>query len=168
MTTDPQYGAPSLPPLPPPMPPRPVPAMAKNPVVASFLSLFPGLGQVYNGQPAKALVFFFGFALSIWATAEGDPMPFALLIPFVYLYNVVDAWRSASLINARAAGGALLEEDAAESPAWGGTLVTLGALLLANNLGWLRLASLQRYWPVLLIVAGIVMLWTSLERRKEQ
>ena len=45
---------------PPPLPP-PAPAytrLPKNPILATFLSGFPGLGQVYNGQPAKAVVFF--------------------------------------------------------------------------------------------------------------
>ena len=37
-----------------------------------------------------------------------DPFPFAFLIPFVYFYNLVDAYRSASLINLKAAGGAVL------------------------------------------------------------
>ena len=33
---------------------------APEPWLALVLSLFPGLGQVYNGQPAKAFVFFSG------------------------------------------------------------------------------------------------------------
>src|SRR5882672_674319 len=64
----------------------------KTPVVALVLSLFPGIGQIYNGQPAKALVFFFAWAGSIYLTAETHPF-FAFLIAFVYFYNLVDAWR---------------------------------------------------------------------------
>jgi len=137
----------------------------KSPGLALALSLFPGLGQVYNGQPSKAFLFFFAWVGSIYGAVEIHPLPFALLIPFVYFYNLVDAWRSASLINSRGTGAAV-EEDTTESPAWGGGLIVLGLVLLLNNLGWLRLASLQRYWPVLLIVAGIVFLYGSLQRRK--
>jgi TM2 domain-containing membrane protein YozV len=145
----------------------PAPAKtAKSPGLALVLSLFPGLGQVYNGQPAKALVFFFGWAGSIYLSAEGNPMPFALLIPFVYFYNMVDAYRSAVLANARNAGTAE-EEGVAESPAWGASLVALGLLLLANNLGWLNLAALQRYWPLLLIVAGGIFVYGSVQKQKE-
>ena len=36
----------------------------------------------------------------------------------------------------------------------GRILVAVGALLLLNNLGCLDLIELQRYWPIVLIVAG--------------
>jgi TM2 domain-containing membrane protein YozV len=151
--------------LPPPAPYRPAPP--KSPGLALALSLFPGLGQVYNGQPAKALVFFFAWVGSIYATVEINPLPFAFLIPFTYLYNLVDAWRSAALINVRAEGGvAPAEEPTPESPAWGISLVVLGSILLFHNLGWLQLAWLQRFWPALLIAAGIAFIYASLEKRK--
>ena len=165
MTTtpaDPQAGYPAL----------PVPAAAteaaapRSPVLALVLSLFPGIGQIYNGQPAKALVFFFAWAGSIYLTAESNPF-FAFLIAFTYFYNLVDAWRSASAINARHAGGqAVAEDDTTESPAWGAALIGVGALLLLNNLGWLRLAALQQYWPLVLIAAGAVFLYGSVQRAK--
>jgi TM2 domain-containing membrane protein YozV len=147
--------------LPPPVYAQPV----KSPAAAVLLSLFPGLGQIYNGQPAKALVFFLAWVGSI-AGAHRDPMPFAMMVPFIYLYNLIDAWRTATAINQRAAGGLRIpEESGIESPAWGGTLVALGLLLLARNLGWLDFNALARYWPVLLIVAGAAMLRGSLQRR---
>ena len=122
--------------------PRPVGREPKAPGLAVLLSVLPGLGQVYNGQPAKAFVFFFAWVGSIYGAAEINPFPFAFLIPFAYFYNLVDAYRSACLINLKAAGGAaVLDESTDESPAWGWSLVALGAVLLANNLGWLRLAA---------------------------
>ena len=154
---------------PPPSGPRGTGAaakLAKSPGLALVLSLFPGLGQVYNGQPAKALVFFFAWAGSIYLTAEGNAMPFALLIPFVYFYNMVDAYRTAAVISAPGAG-APPEEDTAESPAWGGSLIGLGLLLLANNLGWLRLAALRQYWPLLLVAAGGIFLYGSVQKQKD-
>jgi TM2 domain-containing membrane protein YozV len=138
----------------------------KSPVLALVLSLFPGIGQIYNGQPAKALVFFFAWAGSIYLTAEASPF-FAFMIAFTYFYNLVDAWRSAILINARHAGGRMeADEDTTESPAWGAALIGVGGLLLLNNLGWLRLAAVQRYWPLVLIAAGAVFLYDSVQRSK--
>jgi len=149
-----------------PLPPAAPPAReVKSAGLALLLSLFPGIGQVYNGQPAKALVFFAGFVFSIWACATIHPLPFAFLIPFIYFYNLVDAYRSAALINARAAGGAPPEEDTVESPAWGATLIVLGVVFLLNNLGWLHLAALHRFWPLLLVVIGAVFLYGSLQKR---
>src|SRR6188508_3165001 len=82
----------------------------KSPILALVLSLFPGIGQIYNGQPAKALVFFFAWVGSIYLTAEANPF-FAFLIAFTYFYNLVDAWRSATVINARHARGAAFEDE---------------------------------------------------------
>jgi hypothetical protein len=160
----------SLPPLPPATTQEAAPARpVKSPGVALVLSLFPGLGQVYNGQPTKAFVFFFAWLGSIYFTAKGEPLPFAFLIPFVYFYNLVDAYRTAAALGSRgAAAQAEAEAESAESPAWGITLAGVGLLLLLNNLGFLRLAAFNRYWPVLLIVAGAASLVVSLRRRRER
>ena len=161
----PSQPAPQLPPAPPQSFYKP----PKSPGLALVLSLLlPGVGQIYNGQPAKAFVFFFSLVASIYGAAEIDPFPFAFLIPFVILYNLIDAWRSATIINAKAAGGAPPEEDDAESPAWGASLVVLGGLLLLNNLGWIRLAALQRFWPALLIVAGGIFVYHSIRKRESK
>lgn len=142
--------------LPPPIPGPP----RKNPLVALVLStLFPGIGQVYNGQPAKAVVFFLGFVASIVAIIEIEPLPYALVVPFVYFYGLVDAYRSADLLNL---GPQSIEDDSIESPVWGGILVLLGAIILASNLGWLNLASMHRFWPIILIVFGILFIRRSL------
>ena len=154
---------------PPPLPPQPGPYVRQpqNPTLARVLSLFPGLGQVYNGQPAKAFVFFAAWVTGIYGAAEINPFPFAFLIPFAYLYNLVDAYRSAAAINARFLGGGPVEEDEnPESPAWGGSLVVLGIVLLAHNLGWINLAAVERYWPVILIVGGVAMVYGSMKKRE--
>jgi hypothetical protein len=154
-------------PLPPPGAYPTGPRLPKNPWLALALSLFPGVGQLYNGQPAKGIVFFFAWVSCIYGSAEISPFPFAFLIPFVYCYNLIDAWRSASAINARFLGGLPPpEEETAESPAWGGALVALGLVILLNNLGWLRLAALERWWPLLMIVAGAVFVYGSIRRRQ--
>jgi hypothetical protein len=159
---------------PPPLPPgytyapvrRPDP---KSPIAALLLSiLFPGLGQVYNGQISKALMFFGIWAGCIYTMIEVNPLPWAFVMVFTTLFSYVDAWRSAALINARAAGSDLPPEpeDVTESPLWGIALVVFGSLLLLHNLDILSLQRLQVYWPALLIVAGGVTLWSSLKRQK--
>jgi TM2 domain-containing membrane protein YozV len=157
-------------PLPPALPPAAYPAgppLPKNPWAALALSLFPGVGQIYNGQLAKGIFFFFAEAFCIYGAGEINWFPFAFLIPFVYFYNLVDAWRSATLINTRFLGGqTVAEEDTSESPAWGAGLIAIGLLLLLNNLGWLRLASLERWWPILMVIAGAAFLYGSLRRRQ--
>jgi hypothetical protein len=161
--TEPEESRPSLPPA------RPQGAqhLPKNPVVALALSAFvPGIGQAYNGHTAKAFVFFLGLVGSLYAVIEIAPLPYAFLLPFVYFWGLVDAYRSADLINLKAQGGTPEAEETQESAAWGAALVFLGAVILASNLHWLDLAALHRFWPVLLIVFGLVFMWRSVLGRK--
>lgn len=164
----------NLPPLPEPTggpagaaPPRP--SLIKNPWAAAGLSfLFPGLGQIYNGQAQKAFIFFAGFVGCIYGVVEINPLPFAFGIPFVYFFNIIDAFRSASLLAARATGRESAEDVVAESPAWGISLIVLGAIILLHNFGWLSLVALARWWPLVLIAAGAWFLKDSLRKREER
>ncbi len=166
-------GPQSVPPLPgatPALPPGTAPyvRLPKSPGLAAFLSLFPGLGQVYNGRIARAFVFFFAWVGSIYLTSTGHEFPFAFAIPFVYLFNIIDAWKGASVANARFLGGRVEPEEQPEieSPVWGGSLAFFGVLILFSNLGWLDLDSLARWWPLLLIAVGGYFVYASLQARK--
>jgi hypothetical protein len=161
----------------PPLPPLPPPALAsvaeprapqvKTPLLAVALSVFPGLGQLYNEQPAKAVTFFFAFVGSIYGTAEISPFPFAFLIPFVWCYNLIDAWNSATDINRRSYRGELVRRDAAlESPGWGAGLLVLGLVLLLNNMGVLHLVAMSRYWPLALVIVGALFLVRAVRAQK--
>lgn len=62
----------------------------KSPGVAAVLSfLFLGLGQVYNGQFGKTLLFWLG-GLTV------------VLLPVMWIWSIVDAYSSAERINRRA------------------------------------------------------------------
>jgi TM2 domain-containing membrane protein YozV len=157
----------TYPTLPPPMAPVAVARPPKRPGLALILgAIFPGVGQLYNGQTAKAFALFAAFAAAI-VLADEVGMPFPLVIPFVVFYSAIDAYRSAVMINLRHAGQprVIENEDDAESPAWGVVLLGIGLLLLLNNLGVLQAVAVRRFWPLLLVVAGIVFLRRSLQRR---
>ena len=157
----------TYPTLPPPPPlPTVVARPPKRPLLAMFLSLlFAGTGQLYNGQTAKAFALFAAFAASIYLADEVG-MPFGLVIPFVIFYSAIDAYRSAALINLRAAGRpAEPEVVEEESPTWGAVLLGVGLLLLMNNLGVLQLVAVRRFWPLALVVAGVFFLRRALKRR---
>jgi TM2 domain-containing membrane protein YozV len=140
--------------------------LGRNPWVAAALGfVFPGLGQIANGQISKALVVFTVFFGSITLIVNSDPLPWAFLLPLAYFYGIIDAFRSAAGVEARNQG--LVEEDAIEGPGWGVALMGLGLALLLHNLGWLNLASVTRFWPLLLIVAGGAMLRNSLAKRQK-
>ena len=69
----------------------------KDPAVAAFLSSFLiGLGQAYNGEIAKAVIFLILYAISIFLT-------FFLIgfvtTPILWIWSMVDAYRSSQRIN---------------------------------------------------------------------
>ncbi len=79
----------------------------RRPIVASLLSLVtPGLGQLYNGQLMKAVIFFllcttFQYTLTFLLSTSGllgsfyVNLVFAVLLVLLYFFIVVDAARSA-------------------------------------------------------------------------
>ncbi|MFQ6038351.1 MAG: hypothetical protein ACE5LV_07020 [Candidatus Aminicenantales bacterium] len=77
----------------------------KSPFLAGVLAFFfPfGVGQLYNGQARKALVFFFIFAglVTLQTTGEGQPF-LGLMLGGFYIYQIFDAVQTANLINRRA------------------------------------------------------------------
>ena len=69
----------------------------KNPALAAILSFFfMGLGQAYNGEIAKAVVFVILYAISIFLT-------FFIIgfvtTPILWIWCMVDAYRSSQRMN---------------------------------------------------------------------
>ncbi|MBN2367147.1 MAG: zinc-ribbon domain-containing protein [Calditrichaeota bacterium] len=76
----------------------PQPTEIKNPAIAAILSfLFTGLGQIYNGQIEKGILFIIiGIILAISMLI----LIGIILFPLFWLYNIYDAYTSAKQINA--------------------------------------------------------------------
>jgi len=155
------------PPAPAPVPP-PYPRSDINPGLALFLGFIPGVGAIYNGQYAKGLVHavIFGVLVSILnAGSDSLQIIFGIFMPVWIFYMAFEAYHTArkramgepvdeysSIINL---GGA--PENAAAA---GIVLVVLGVLLLLHTLHLFDLEYLTRYWPVLLIAAGVYLLYS--------
>jgi cell wall-active antibiotic response 4TMS protein YvqF/B-box zinc finger protein len=156
-------------------PPPPVAAPYRgdataSPGVAAFLGFIPGVGAIYNGQYAKGLVHavIFGLIISIMSHSGGDgePMLAFLMVAWVF-YMVFEAYHTArkrllgepvdefsSLVNMRPGGRGF--------PTGAVALIVLGIVLLLNTLDILDFRYIARYWPVVLILAGVYMLWARL------
>ena len=132
----------------------------RSPALAAFLSLFPGFGHLYNGEIGKALAFFSAFATCIFVTAEtdGGSVFFGLMIPFIVFYNMIEAYRSAERINLQSFSGAGHFDEPANNRLWGWSLVVMGGLLMAHNLGLFRFEWIAKMWPLLMIAAGVALL----------
>ena len=138
-----------------------------NPGLALFLGFIPGVGAIYNGQYAKGLVHavIFGVIISI-LNASPEPMQiiFGILLPVWVFYMAFEAYHTA---RKRAMGEPVDEYSSIinmsghsdNAPVAGVVLLVLGVVLLLNNLHLFDFEYLVRYWPVLLIVAGIYLLY---------
>ncbi len=85
--------------MPPAGAPAPIPPMtpsshAPSPGLAAVLGFIPGVGAMYNGQFAKALIHVLVFVSIIWITANGSGF-FGIFIPFFVFYMVFDAYKTA-------------------------------------------------------------------------
>ena len=159
--------APSLPPSPP---------LLKRPFVAGFLSLFPGIGNVYNGLYLRGLLFFTVIAcLLALGSDEGHEHPvLGFVIAFAWIFNVLDAYRQATLINLGYAQD-LGQEDLPRIPKAGQggllagiLLIVLGAvaglqLYLGIDLSWMI-----HFWPLAVIASGGWLVFAWLRERAKQ
>ena len=148
-----------------------VPSSGPNPGLAAVLAaFFPfGVGAVYCAQYAKGLAHMLIFAFLVWgASSGGDAQStlFGIAIAFYYVYQIVDAYRSAKALQlgqpapdpfglgqVLTAGG---KTSFANVPTGALVLIILGVLFLLGNLGLFAFHTFSRLWlPVLLIGLGV-------------
>ncbi len=79
------------------MKPFELPKTDKNPGTAAALSFFLiGLGQVHNGEKAKAAAFLFLYAVSIFMTVF---LIGFVTIPILWIWSMIDAYKSSQKMN---------------------------------------------------------------------
>jgi hypothetical protein len=157
------------------IPMTPLPAgsgSGPNPALAGILAgFFPfGVGAVYTGQYAKGLAHLAIFVLLIAGASASDHghgealgIICGLGIAFFYVYQIIDAVRSAKAIQmsqpipdpfglaATFSGGEKIETS--KIPVGGVVLILVGVLFLLHTMG-LTEFGLDRFWPVILIGIG--------------
>ena len=149
---------------------------APSPGLALFLGLIPGVGAIYNGQFAKAFLHVVLFGLLVTVAHNPDVRPFngvfvALSIFFIP-YMAGEAYHTA---RKRQSGqpvdewsGLLPAGSRLQGSAGALFLIVVGVVFLLDNLNIVPLGQLLRYWPVVLIVAGVLMLYQKLAGRPEE
>lgn len=165
---------PSTPQAPPPTPPVAEiapPSNYKNPILAGVLSLFPGIGNIYNGLYMRGLAFFLICASMIVITTR-EPI-FGLGIAFFWIFNVVDAYRQATLINHGYAQDLGIDEPPKVGSGQGGAMVgvimvVIGAFALYDNyFGPIDLDWLIDLWPVFLMAIGAWLIFDTVRDKKK-
>jgi hypothetical protein len=158
--------------------PPPQPTSGPNPAVAGILAgFFPfGVGAVYCSQFAKGLAHLVIMVLLIAGQSMDVPwyvhMMLGFGIAFFYVYQIIDAVRSAKAIQmgepvpdplglaqtfggggGTVGGGVADKTDAAKIPTGAVLLIGLGVLFLLHTAGFFEF-GLERFWPLILIFLG--------------
>jgi len=64
----------------------------RSPIVAAFLSIIPGLGQIYAGYTARGIGLLGGMILQVTALGVMNVLPFAAWLVLIWLWNIRDAY----------------------------------------------------------------------------
>jgi cell wall-active antibiotic response 4TMS protein YvqF len=148
--------------------PPPVPNLEVSPAIAFLLGMIPGVGAIYNGQYIKGLVHvvILGLMISILHSdaAGGMEALLGMMLSAFWFYMAFEAYHTAK----KRRMGLAVDDFSSLVPATHGhgkfpaapiLLIALGAIFLLNNLGVVELRRMLRYWPILLIVLGVYMLY---------
>lgn len=135
--------------------------MKRSPAAALWLSLLPGAGHVYLGQPVKGAVLILLLA-SLFQIMDHGADAFGIVIPFFWLYAMLDAYRTAVEHNHAVETGRAPAATATPGTAvpkwWGGILIALGVIFLAETNDWVDFDFIWDFWPLGLVAAGIYIL----------
>jgi len=148
-----------------------------NPALAGILSLFPGVGTVYCGQYVKGLAYMGIFVFLILGIIHVSGLIFGLSLGFFFVYQIIDAVRTAHAIQAGlpvpdplslnqtfGTGDASypvgspavgVSPEPAKVPTGAVILIALGVLFLLETAGWLGDFGVDKLWPLILIGLGV-------------
>jgi hypothetical protein len=149
------------------VPPRATTGSGPNPAVAGILAgFFPfGVGAVYCSQYAKGLAHLIIFAMLIFASDHAGRWDwvFGIGIAFFYIYQIIDAVRTAKALqmgepapDPYGLAQTFSMGDRGEYkniPAVAIILIGLGVLFLLHTMNIFEF-GLDRFWPLLLILFG--------------
>jgi len=153
---------------------------AKSPALACFLSIMPGLGQVYTGYYVRGFTYIIVIAGIITLLASGetdDLVPFlALFMAFFWLHNVIDAGRRAAFYNQSLAGGSEVDAFPPEMklPGMGGSifagvgLILVGIIALSYTKYDMSLAWVEDWWPIAPILIGVYLVGLAVRDRMKE
>lgn len=153
----------------------------KSPFLAGVLAFFfPfGIGQFYNRQIQKGLIFLIVFAGLVTMQTTGEGQPFlGILLGGFYIYQIIDAAQTSKSINRRFLLGEEIEEleKAEEFPQavkagsifWGAVLIVLGGILLLANFEVISYDTVFDFWPIAVIVVGLKLIADYFGKSKKE
>jgi hypothetical protein len=150
-------------------PPPPRAYASVSPGLALFLGFIPGVGAIYNGQYGKGILHavIWGILMSFADSSSmhrtgAEPLVIMTMMAY-WAYMALEAYHTArkrrngepvdeysSILNLR---------SGRDLPLVAIGLIVFGGLLLLHTLDVLDFDRVARFWPVLLIAAGVYLLY---------
>jgi hypothetical protein len=153
----------------------------KSPILATFLSVVPGLGQVYTGYYRQGFIniIVVGSLIAILSGPEENIrglMPLLVFfLVFFWLFNLVDSYRRASFYNQALSGIPVTElpqdfklPEQHGSLLIGSLLILAGLVIASHTVFGYSLEWLQRWWPIALILVGAYLVIQAIRDRKSK
>jgi len=149
--------------------------MRKSPFLAAFLSFFPGMGNIYNGLYLRGVLLFTVVAsLLAMGSDEGhEHSVLGFVVAFVWVFNVIDAYRQAQLINYGYAQDLGLDDlpkvpKASQGGLLAGLLlIVLGVVASLQVFFDIDMSWVLRYWPLGLIGFGAWLVWAYFREKRQ-
>ncbi len=144
----------------------------KSPAMATWLSLMPGLGQIYVGyyQQGFTNILVVAGIIAILASSfmQGAEPFFGVFIAFYWIFQMIDANRRAHHYNRVMEG--LDGEDVPDgfsmptskgSMLGGSVLVLLGVLFILDLNFDISMQWVENWWPLILILVGVNLVYKA-------
>ena len=144
----------------------------KNPSLAAFLAIFPGMGAIYNGNIIKGITYMLVFAIIIVLTNnanEYDKVVFGLMIAGFFIFQIIDSYNEASKINQNV----LAEENPTnykkDISLFSAIIVlVIGIVFQLANFDLITFRQVTRLWPLVLIIFGIKIVYNYFKREENK
>lgn len=131
----------------------------KSPSLAAFLSIFPGIGSIYNGNFFKGITYMLLFAILIVLTEnahETDSVVFGLMLAGFYIFQIIDSYNEAGRINQNRLSGTAASGSKEDLSLFSAIMVlAIGIVFQMANFDLLTYRQVTRLWPLALIAFGI-------------
>jgi hypothetical protein len=151
--------------------PQPIDA-GSSPALAAILGLIPGLGAVYNGEYMKGLVhvIIFGSLIALAESGGAAGPLFGIMTAVFYLYMPIEAYRTAKAKMLGQKPESLIPALDSDQPIGAYILIGLGVIFLLDNLvpGFNPWRMIGKFWPIILILLGALLLRNRMQAGKKQ
>jgi TM2 domain-containing membrane protein YozV len=142
----------------------------KNPSLAAFLSIFPGIGAIYNGNFLKGITYMLIFAVLIVLTDSAhdpDEVVFGLMIAGFYIFQIIDSYNDANKINQNILSAESLPGNKEDLSLFSAIMVlAIGIVFQLANFDILTYRQVSRLWPLALIAFGVKIVFNYFKREE--